>query len=140
MAGFFFGIISGLSFIWAVSSPDNLNLTPQRLFVQLAFFTFFIAVAFYTIAITLNPMLPNMCAWVNIAFGALLGIYIWLLFNEPGLNKENGLIIQVTGQQNIAHTAIIFMFVTVYGSRDVVSIRCKESGQENLVEHRFTND
>jgi len=102
LAGFFFGIISGLSFIWTASSTANLNLTPQRLFVQLAFIIFFIAVAFYTIAITLNPMLPNMCAWVNIAFGVLLGIFIWLLFNGPGLDTENGLIIQVTGQQIIA--------------------------------------
>jgi hypothetical protein len=102
LAGFFFGIISGLSFIWAVSSPDNLNLTPQRLFVQLAFITFFIAVAFYNIAISLNPMLPNMSAWVNLVFGVLLGIYIWLLFNGPGLDTENGLFIQVTGQQIIA--------------------------------------
>ena len=139
MAGFFFGIISGLSFIWAVSSPDNLNLTPQRLFVQLAFITFFIAVAFYTIAITLNPMLPNMCAWVNIAFGVLLGIYIWLLFNGSGLNTENGLIIQAIGQQISAYAAMICMFVTAYGSRDVVIIHCKESGQENMVEHQLTS-
>jgi hypothetical protein len=66
-------------------------------------------------------------------------ISCYLLFNGSGLDTENGLIIQVTGQQNIAHTAIIFMFVTVYGSRDVVSIRCKESGQENLVEHQLTS-
>ena len=107
--------------------------------MQLAFITLFIAVAFYTIAIILNPMFPNLYAWVNITFGVLLGIYIWLLFNGPGLNKENGLIIQVTGQQIIAALAMICMFVTVYGSRDVVIIRCKESGQENMVEHQLTS-
>lgn len=48
------------------------------------------------------PMLPNMSAWVNLVFGVLLGIYIWLLFNGPGLDTENGLFIQVTGQQIIA--------------------------------------
>jgi hypothetical protein len=43
-----------------------------------------------------------MSAWVNLVFGVLLGIYIWLLFNGPGLDTENGLFIQVTGQQIIA--------------------------------------
>lgn len=76
-------------------------------------------------------MLPNMYAWVNIASGVLLGIYIWLLFNGPGLNKENGLITQVTGQQIIAYAAMICMFVTAYGSRDVVIIHCKETDKRS---------
>ena len=87
----------------------------------------------------MNPMLPNMCAWVKIAFGVLQRIYIWLLFNGPGLNKKNGLIIQVTGQQIIAYAAMICMFVTAYGSRDVVIILCKEIGQEKLEEHQLAS-
>ncbi len=84
-------------------------------------------------------MFPNLYAWVNITFGVSLGICIWLLFNGPGLTKENGLIIRVTGQQIIAYAAMICMFVTAYGSRDVVIIHRKESGQENLVEHQLTS-
>ncbi len=139
LVGSFFGIISGLSFIGVAFTPANLYLTPHRLFVQLAFVTFFIAVAFYAIAIILNPIFPNLYAWVNIAFGVLLGIYIWLLFNGPGLNTENGLIIQVTGQKIITYAAIICMFVTAYGSRNAVIIRSKEIGQEKRVEHRLAS-
>lgn len=139
LVGSFFGIISGLSFIGVAFTPANLYLTPHRLFVQLAFVTFFIAVAFYAIAIILNPIFPNLYAWVNIAFGVLLGIYIWLLFNGPGLNTENGLIIQVTGQKIITYAAIICMFVTAYGSRNAVIIRSKEIEQEKQVEHRLAS-
>ena len=95
ITGSFFGVLSGLSFIGVAFSPADIYLAPHALFVQLAFVTFFIAVSFYALAIFIPPDFPNKYGWVNLSFGVLLGIYIWLLFYGPGSDTQSGLIIQV---------------------------------------------
>ena len=130
--GTFFGIISGLSFIGVAFTPANLYLVPHRLFVQLAFTTFFVGVVFYALAILLNRSYPNLYALVNIAFGALLGVYIWLLFFGPSSNTPSGLTIQVAGQKIIAYAAIISVFIQAYGSRSMTVIQSEENRAEKL--------
>ena len=130
--GTFFGILSGLSFIGVAFTPANLYLVPHRLFVRLAFTTFFVGVVFYALAILLNRSYPNLYALVNITFGALLGAYIWLLFFGPSTNTPSGLMIQVAGQKIIAYAAIISVFIQAYGSRSMAVIQSKENKAEKL--------
>lgn len=120
LVGTFFGLISGLSFIGVAFTPANLYVTPHQIFVQLAFTSFFVGIVFYAPAILLNQSFPNLYAIVNIIFGVLLGVYIWLLFFGPSANSSNGLMIQVTGQKIIAYAAVISLFIQAYGSRRVV--------------------
>jgi hypothetical protein len=132
MCGTFFGIISGLSFIGVALTPADLYQAPHQLFVQLAFTTFFVGVVFYALAILLNRSYPNLYALVNITFGALLGVYIWLLFFGPSTNTPSGLMIQVAGQKIIAYAAIISVFIQAYGSRSMTAIQSEESRAEKL--------
>ena len=130
--GTFFGIISGLSFIGVAFTPADLYQAPHRLFVQLAFTTFFVGVVFYALAILFNRSYPNLYALVNITFGALLGVYIWLLFFGPSTNTPSGLMIQVAGQKIIAYAAIISVFIQAYGSRSTAVIQSRGIRTEKL--------
>jgi hypothetical protein len=125
LAGSAFGIISGLSFIGVAFTPADIYLAPHTIFVQLAFVSFFVAVTIYAAAIFIHPRFPNKYGWVNLSFGFLLGIYIWLIFNGPGADTQSGLIIQVTGQKLIAYAAVACMFVIAFGSQQFLE---KESG------------
>lgn len=117
LVGSIFGVLSGLSFIGVAFSPADLYLAPHSLFVQLAFMTFFVAAVFYTPAFFLHPGFPNLYGWVDLSFGVLLGIYVWLLFYGPGSGTRSGLIIQVTGQKIIAYAAVTSIFIMAYGSQ-----------------------
>jgi len=118
--GSFFGLVSGASFVGVAFTLADVYLAPHALFVQLAFIAFFIAVTFYAAAIFLHPEFPDRYAWVNLSFGLLLGVYIWLLFNGPAADTIYGLVIQVTGQKLIAYAAVACMFVIAYGTRHVL--------------------
>ncbi|MGW8250802.1 MAG: hypothetical protein ACWGO1_09190, partial [Anaerolineales bacterium] len=120
LAGSFFGIMAGLSFIGVAFTPANVYLAPHALFVQLAFVTYFVAVSIYAAAIFIHPGFANKYGWVNLTFGILLGIYVWLLFYGPGTSTQSGLVIQVTGQKLIAYAAVACMFVAAYGSRQLL--------------------
>jgi glucan phosphoethanolaminetransferase (alkaline phosphatase superfamily) len=120
LAGSFFGIIAGLSYIGVAFTPADVYLAPHALFVQLAFVTYFAAVSLYAAAIFIHPGFPNKFGWVNLSFGILLGIYVWLLFYGPGTATQSGLVIQVTGQKLIAYAAVASMFVVAYGSQQVL--------------------
>lgn len=117
LVGSIFGVISGLSFIGVALSPADLYLATHSLFVQLAFVALFVAVAFYTPSVFLQPGFPNVYGWIDLSFGILLGIYVWLLFKGPGSGSHSGLIIQVTGQKIIAYAAVTSMFFMAYGSQ-----------------------
>jgi len=135
--GSIFGIISGISFIGVAFTPADLYLAPHAFFVQLAFLAIFIAVTFYAVAIFLQPDFPNRFGWVNLSFGFLLGIYIWLLFNGPSPESHPGLVIQVTGQKIIAYAAVISMFITAYGSRRVLEKEAPSPGTGKLQDNQF---
>lgn len=120
VAGSIFGIISGLSFIGVALTPADVYLASHAMFVQLAFVTFFVAVSLYAPAIFIHPGFPNKYGWVNLSFGVMLGIYVWLLFYGPESSSQSGLIIQVTGQKLIAYAAVACMFVVAYGSQRVL--------------------
>jgi hypothetical protein len=120
LAGSFFGVMAGLSFIGVAFTPADVYLAPHALFVQLAFVTYFAAVSIYAAAIFIHPGFKNKFGWVNLSFGILLGIYVWLLFYGPGTTTQSGLVIQVTGQKLIAYAAVACMFVIAYGSRQVL--------------------
>ena len=136
LAGSFFGVLSGLSFIGVAFTPADIYLAPHTLFVQLAFVTFFIAVSFYALAIFLHPGFPNKYGWVNLSFGILLGVYIWLLFYGPGTDTQSGLIIQVAGQKLIAYAAVACMFVIAYGSKQVLDNEADEISPGRLPENQ----
>ena len=139
LSGSFFGIISGLSFIGVALTPADIYLAPHAIFVQLAFVTFFFAVSFYTAAIFINPLFPNIYGWINVSFSSLLGIYIWLLFFGPGSNTQSGLMIQVTGQKLIAYAAIACMFVIAYGSQRVLEQETRSGSAQTLPEVQSTS-
>ena len=120
LAGSFFGVTAGLSFIGVAFTPADVYLAPHALFVQLAFVTYFVAVSIYAAAIFIQPDFPNKYGWVNLSFGILLGVYVWLLFYGPATDTQSGLVIQVTGQKLIAYAAVASMFVISYGSRQVL--------------------
>lgn len=136
LAGSAFGIISGLSFIGVAFTPADIYLAPHAIFVQLAFVTIFVAVTFYAAAIFIHPRFPNKYGWVNLSFGVLLGIYIWLLFNGPGTDTQSGLVIQVTGQKLIAYAAVACMFAIAYGSQRLLDQETEVTSTKSLLEEQ----
>ena len=110
------GVISGLSFIGVASTPGNLYLAPHKLFVQLAFVSFFMAVLFYIPALFLQRTYPKRYAWGFIAFAVILGAYIWLLFHGPSASTLSGLVIQATGQKIVVYAAILSMLAQGHGA------------------------
>lgn len=110
------GVISGLSFMGVAFTPGNLYGNLHKLFVQVAFVFFFVAVLFYIPAIFLHRTYPKSYAWVLVAFAIILGVYIWLLFYGPSISTPNGLVIQATGQKIVVYAAILSMLIQGYGA------------------------
>jgi hypothetical protein len=114
--GSFPGVISGLSFVGVAFAPGNLYGNLHKLFVQVAFLSFFVAVLFYIPALFLYRTYPKAYAWIFVAFAIVLGVYIWLLFYGPSISTPNGLIIQATGQKIVVYAAILSMLAQGYGA------------------------
>jgi hypothetical membrane protein len=114
------GLISGLSFVGVACTPVNLVGWLHRLFVQVAFLAFFIAVIFYIAAILRTSTYPNRYARVFGVFVLLLAAYLVLLFFGPSLRSPTGLIIQATGQKIIVYAALTAAFILSDGARRLI--------------------
>ena len=115
------GLISGLSFIGIAFTPVNLNGDLHRLFVQVAFLGFFVAVLFYIGAIFRTTTYPNRYARVFGVFVLLLAAYLVLLFFGPSLELARDLAIQATGQKFIVYAALLATFILADGARRLVA-------------------
>lgn len=120
LVGSLFGIVSGLSFAGVAFTPANLFLTAHKIFVQMAFLSFFLATLAYTAAIILVRDYPRGYLAVFGTFALLLAGYLWLLFFGPGLESPQGLFIQATGQKVIVYTAILSVGLQALGARRVL--------------------
>jgi hypothetical protein len=115
------GLVAGFSFIGVAFAPVDLYSAAHTDFVQIAFVSFFVATLFYIPAIFLDKAYPNRYGFVFMAFAAILGGYIWLLFNGPNLATVKGLVIQVTGQKVVIYSAIISVLIQAYGAEKVLA-------------------
>lgn len=115
------GLLSGLSFVGVACTPINLAGGLHRLFTQVAFLTFFIAVLFYIAAIRRTGAYPNRYAWVFGIFVLLLAAYLVLLFFGPSIERQRDMIIQATGQKIIVYAAIVAAFILAGGARRMVA-------------------
>jgi hypothetical protein len=114
--GSLFGVMSGMSYIGVAFTPANLLLGLHTNFVLLAFRAFLVVVAVYAVVIFISPEYPNRFAGVFLVFALMLAGYIWLLTRGPGLDTQEGLIIQATGQKLIVYAAILCTLVQSYGA------------------------
>lgn len=114
--GSVFGVVSGISYIGVAFTPANLLRDLHTDFVLMAFRAFLVVVAVYAVVIFLSPEYPNRFAGVYLVFALLLAGYIWLLTRGPGLETQEGLIIQATGQKLIVYAAILCTLAQSYGA------------------------
>lgn len=124
------GVVAGFSFIGVAFTPTDLYSAAHGDFVQMAFLSFLIAVGFYIPAIFLDKSYPNQYGFVFIAFAAILGVYVWLLFNGPNLVAVKGLVFQVTAQKVVVYSAIICVLIQAYGAEKVLAKNQRESLEE----------
>jgi len=115
------GLVSGLSFVGVAWAPVNLAGGLHRLFVQVAFLAFFVAVLVYITAILRTGTFPNRYARVFGVFVLLLAAYLVLLFFGPTLRSAGGLVIQATGQKVIVYAALAAAFILAGGARRLIS-------------------
>jgi len=115
------GLVSGLAFVGVAWAPVNLAGALHRLFVQVAFLGFFVAVLSYIGAMLRTRTYPRRYARVCGVFVLLLAAYLLLLFFGPSLWSATGLIINATGQKIIIYAALISAFVLADGSRRLIA-------------------
>ncbi|MBN1138218.1 MAG: DUF998 domain-containing protein [Anaerolineae bacterium] len=111
------GLVSGLSFVGVAFTPSDVIGGLHRLFVQVAFLAFFVAVLFFIVAILRTGAYPNRYARVFGVFVLLLAAYLLLLFFGPSLKSARDVIIQATGQKIIVYAAIVAAFILADGAR-----------------------
>ncbi len=129
LPGSVLGVVSGLSFMGVAFTPADLYLEPHKMYVNLAFTSFFLAVICHLPMIITHPTYPKVYAWVYLGFAVLLGIYLLLLFEGPSANTPTGLTIQATGQKIVGYAAIICAFIQGYGAWNIQKTRfLKEKG------------
>jgi len=114
--GSLFGVIAGACFVGVALTPADLFGQAHGDFVRGAFFTFLIAVLFYSVVIFRAPNYPNGYAAVFIVFAVLLSVYLVLIFAGPDSETPEGLLIQVTGQKIIAYASIISVLIQSLGA------------------------
>ena len=111
------GLLSGLSFVGVAFTPADLIGWLHRLFVQVAFVAFFVAVLLYIASILRTGAYPNRYALLFGAFVVLLAAYLVLLFFGPSLLTSRGLIIHATGQKIIVYAAVVAALIQAAGAR-----------------------
>ena len=124
------GIVAGFSFIGVAFTPTDLYSAAHGDFVQMAFVSFLIATLFYIPAIFLDKSYPNRYGIVYIAFAAILGGYVWLLFNGPNSATAEGLVIQVTAQKVVVYSAIICVLIQAQGVEKILANNQRASLEE----------
>jgi hypothetical membrane protein len=115
------GLIAGLAFVGVALAPSDVIGWLHRLFVQVAFLTFFIAVLFYIAAILQTDTYPNRYARIFGVFVLLLAAYLLLLFFGPSLRLTRDLVIQATGQKIIVYAAITAALILADGARRLIA-------------------
>jgi hypothetical membrane protein len=115
------GILSGLSFVGVACTPANLIGWLHRLFVQIAFVAFFVAVLFYIAAILRTNTYPRRYALVCGVFVLVLAAYLVLIFFGPSLLSPRGLVIQATGQKIVVYAAIVAALILADGARRLMA-------------------
>ena len=114
------GLVSGLAFVGVAWAPVNLVGWLHRLFVQVAFLAFFLAVLFYIGAMLQTRTYPRRYAYICGAFVLLLAAYLVLLFFGPSLLSATGLIIHAAGQKIIVYAALAAAFILSDGARRLI--------------------
>ena len=111
------GVVSGLAYMGIAFTPGNLFLDAHKLFVQVAFLCFFLAVLFYLAAILITENYPNRYAAVLAGFAVILAVYLCLIFFGPAPDTPSGLTIQATGQKIVVYAMIVTVFIEADGAR-----------------------
>ena len=114
------GLVSGLAFVGVAWAPVNLAGALHRLFVQVAFLGFFVAVLSYIGAMLQTRTYPHRYVLVCCVFVLLLAAYLVLLFFGPSLLSATGLIIHATGQKIIVYAALAAAFILSDGARRLI--------------------
>lgn len=115
--GSIFGVISGLCFIGVAFTPANLFLEAHKSFVLWAFRLFPIAVFFYSVDIFRQKGYPKRYAYIFVAFGILLVLYILLMEKGPDIQSPEGVIIQATGQKIISYASLLSILSQAWKAR-----------------------
>jgi len=115
------GLISGLAFVGVAWAPVNLAGELHRLFVQIAFLAFFVAILVYIGAMLRTRTYPRRYVCVCGAFVLLLAAYLVLLFFGPTLLSAGGLIIHASGQKVMVYAALAAAFILSDGARRLIA-------------------
>jgi hypothetical protein len=116
MAGSFFGVLAGVSFIGIAFAPADVARPAHVQFVIWAFRLFPLAVLCYVPAMFIDRRYPKVYAWVFAVFCLMLIAYYVLITNGPDFASPEGLVIQAVGQKLIAYASIVSIFIQSLGA------------------------
>jgi protein-S-isoprenylcysteine O-methyltransferase Ste14 len=117
--GTIFGLVAGACFIGVALTPSNISGAAHGSFVLLAFGSFFLATVLYLVPMIVQHDYPTRYIASFAVFAAMLGVYLWLLFNGPRSSSQDGLLIQATGQKIIVYASVISIFIQAFHARRV---------------------
>jgi len=129
------GVIAGICFVGVALTPANLYMDIHLQFVFWAFRAFPLAVLCYAIAIFFGHRYPRRFAFVFVAFGILLVLYLLLIEQGPDIRTPAGMVIQATGQKVIVYATILTVLIQALGAKQVARER-NNTRQNSLVERR----
>lgn len=110
------GILTGIACIGIAAAPWDLYLNVHLIFVFILSFALLFVMIFYSIAILRNTGYPNLYAWVFVAYGLVLAIYVILMVLGPDIETRPGLRIMATGQKIIIYSGMFCLFIQVLGA------------------------
>ena len=116
MVGSFMGFIAGIGYMGIGFTPADILMPLHLICVKIAFHSFFITVILYSTAIFKNPIYPNLYAYVYLAFGVGLAMYLFVSIWGPSGKTPEGLAIQAGAQKLVVYSQILCMMIQAYGS------------------------
>jgi len=107
-------LLSGVCYVGIAATPWNLLLGPHMLFVQGAF-TLLLGFVICLTTMQMQNDWPRPYLASNLIYMAILGGYVFILFDGPNLQTLHGLIFQVIAQKIIVYISIANLAYQTFG-------------------------
>ncbi len=109
-------IVSGLAYIGIACTPYDMTPNAHTRFVDCAF-GFLLIFVVCLVGLEIRAGWPRRFVVANLAYAALLTVYVYLLFWGPSTDTTDGLFIMVVAQKIIVYSSIVNLGWQAYGFR-----------------------
>ncbi len=106
--------LAGICYVGIAFTPWNLVLPTHMLFVQAAF-SLLLGFVICLTAMQQQNSWPTQFVVSNLAYCAILAIYVFILFDGPDLKTLHGLMFQVIAQKIIVYVSVLNLGYQAYG-------------------------